>query len=103
MNSEDEAQMGNGEVIIYKGRRGLSANLTQMSAIVQDVKKVDTSIDEDFGEHSVSRVLNRRKIQPWKNTYKANPEDVPTTASLHDKPWFRAEQLEEDYDAHSGA
>ncbi|KAG5786656.1 hypothetical protein H9Q69_014268 [Fusarium xylarioides] len=67
--------------------------------------KIDTSLDEDFGEHSVSQIIGRRgakvvkaKHQPWKDAYNVDPTDVPTTMSLHDKPWYRGEHLDAAYE-----
>jgi hypothetical protein len=71
---------------------------------------IDTSLDNDFGEHSVSQVLKKRlaqsaskKAQPWKGAYVPAVEDIPQTNSLHEKPWYRAENLLESYEDHSGA
>ncbi|CAF3485310.1 unnamed protein product [Fusarium graminearum] len=72
--------------------------------------KIDISLDEDFGEHSVSQIIGRRgekiakaKHQPWKAAYKVDPTDVPSTMSLHDKPWYKSEHLDAAYEDHSGA
>ncbi|OBS22545.1 hypothetical protein FPOA_08882 [Fusarium poae] len=72
--------------------------------------KIDMSLDEDFGEHSVSQIISRRgekgtkvKHQPWKGAYKVDPTDVPSTMSLHDKPWYKTEHLDAAYEDHSGA
>lgn len=80
----------------------MSSSITQFSA--------DNSIDNDFGAHSVSQILkNRRakvltkKSQPWKETYVVSPTDVPSSSSLHDKPWYRSEDLDSAYEDHSGA
>lgn len=72
-------------------------------------KKVDVSIDSDFGEHSVSQILMKKrakmqaKEQPWKLAHMVAEDDVPTTRSLHNKPWFRAESLDEAYEDNSGS
>ena len=81
----------------------------QMSSIPNQ-PKIDVSVDEDFGAHSVSQIIGRRrnkasakKQQPWEHSYVVNPADVPSSTSLHDKPWFTVETLEAAYDDHSGS
>ncbi|KAI8660070.1 hypothetical protein NCS57_00983400 [Fusarium keratoplasticum] len=48
--------------------------------------KIDVSVDEDFGAHSVSQIIGRRrnkasakKQQPWEHSYVVNPADPTTT------------------------
>ncbi|CAK7230199.1 hypothetical protein SBRCBS47491_007504 [Sporothrix bragantina] len=70
--------------------------------------KVDVSLDSDFGDHSVSQVLAKRKVrlakvQPWKLVHVVDKDDVPETMSLHDKPWFRTEFVADEYKDDSGA
>ncbi|KAJ5090974.1 hypothetical protein N7532_009658 [Penicillium argentinense] len=73
------------------------------------VDKTDTTLDEDFGDHSVSQIIGSRathkktRVQPWKDYYSVDPVDSPASGSLHDKPWFRVEDLYEDYRDHSGS
>jgi len=71
---------------------------------------VDTSLDNDFGDHSVSQVLKKRlaqsaskKTQPWKGAYVPATEDIPKTTSLHEKPWYHAGNILKSYEDHSGA
>lgn len=72
--------------------------------------KVDISLDSDFGAHSASQILVKRrankaqpKVQPWKLVHVVADDDVPATKSLHDKPWFRTEFVADAYEDNSGA
>ncbi|KFY83340.1 hypothetical protein V498_08142 [Pseudogymnoascus sp. VKM F-4517 (FW-2822)] len=39
------------------------------------------------------------KAQPWKALYQVHPLDMPTSTSLHDKPYFKGDHTSNDYEA----
>jgi len=39
------------------------------------------------------------KAQPWKALYQVHPLDKPASDSLHDKPYFKGDHTDNDYEA----
>lgn len=64
----------------------------------EKVSKQDQLIPEEEPDR-----VTKPKEQPWKGVYAPDASIVPQTFSLHDKPWYRVEDLDEAYDSVGGS
>ncbi|KAJ5719786.1 hypothetical protein N7493_007364 [Penicillium malachiteum] len=68
-----------------------------------DVLKQGVSKQKQLAPETQPEGVAQRKTQPWKGIHVPDASIVPQTFGLHDKPWYRTEDLDEAYESSSGS